>query len=198
MKYSPKEAERLILNAVERNEPGLFCGNMGLALRYFDFAYHAESESLRNAMEACGEQIVAKIIGRLHSICNGFGYGLAGIGWALCLLIEREQLDGDCDLFIELDARVSETNVAVCDLSLASGLEGYLHYILARAAIVNYDSGITAQFLASVDCAVMTLGNDTPESLRCLADEYIKYRDDGVTMYSPMQEYGLLTQNMEL
>ncbi|MDE6316480.1 MAG: hypothetical protein K2L71_08480, partial [Muribaculaceae bacterium] len=72
------------------------------------------------------------------------------------------------------------------------------HYILARAAIVNYDSGITAQFLASVDCAVMTLGNDTPESLRCLADEYIKYRDDGVTMYSPMQEYGLLTQNMEL
>ena len=52
MKYSPKEAERLILNAVERTEPGLFCGNMGLALRYFDFAYHAESDALRNILSA--------------------------------------------------------------------------------------------------------------------------------------------------
>lgn len=38
MKYSPKEAERLILNSVERTDPGLFCGKIGLALRYFEIA----------------------------------------------------------------------------------------------------------------------------------------------------------------
>lgn len=192
------EVQQLLLSStkIDGMHMGLFQGRMGLVMHYFDLAYYAKDVHLQKAMGICAEDMLSAVINNIHTVENSFGYGLAGIGWALCVLLYRQQIEGDSDMLTDIDVRISETSLLRCDLSLSRGLEGYIHYILARITLNSqYISSFNRLFLEELDYVLTTLPIGASGQLLKLASEYANCRQTGHLSYSTVSEYKEMIEN---
>jgi len=122
-----------LIHKGDRINSGLFSGDMGLCLVLYllnkDVANHETEEIADALLEKVTESIATM---NDTSFCNG----LAGIGWAICLMHRKECIQGDInDILYNIDAAVYKSlcnpNISF-GTDLANGLIGYMVYILFR------------------------------------------------------------------
>jgi len=188
-KYSIQEIQSILMSHTPQMY-GLHKGHMMLALKCYDIAYSNDYEiTVRHAMDVYGEVILSDILQNIWLLDNTFGFGLAGIAWGVCLLIGRNQLEGDTDMLEDLDRKISEVSLYRCDKSLMRGLEGYLHYTLARIKCDSYTIGLSPHYFTELDDIVNQLPCEANMSLTIIADMYKRYRKNNELIYSIEREY---------
>lgn len=126
-----KWIHHLILHSRDITDVGLFYGKLGIALVLFKYAKHNKSRAIQLLAESLIEEV-------LHSLSEKMSLemssGLCGIGWGVEFLIQNRYMEGDSlDVCEVIDKKMLiENPVYIEDVSLETGLEGKLHYILAH------------------------------------------------------------------
>lgn len=154
---------------------GLFHGRMGVAITFAHLYRHTRNEMYDDCMNEMLDDILKKTYKGLDI---GFEYGFSGIGWGLEYLLQNHFVGGKGTIVCEaLDRKIMEKDPRrITDLSLETGLEGLLHYILAHlnGAILNgVQFPFDDRYLNDLDEAVrlVPLGDVQP-SLVSLIDIY--------------------------
>lgn len=126
-----KWIHHLMLHSRDITDIGLFSGKFGIALVLFKYAKHNKSRAIQLLAESLIEEV-------LHSlgekISLDLATGLCGIGWGIEYLLQNRFMKGDSlDICEVIDKKiVMENPLFIDDVSLDTGLEGKLHYILAH------------------------------------------------------------------
>ena len=126
---SDRIAHALMLKSFFLNDAGLFEGQMGIVLALSEYSRKKEEDAFFDFSFDLLENILLKVNkGLTFSLSNG----LAGIGWGIEYLIQNKFVEGSgveiCD---EIDKKIMEVDPRrIFDLSLNTGFEGLLHYII--------------------------------------------------------------------
>ena len=121
----------LILHSNDCLNIGLLDGKMGIALVLFHYARVYKSREFRIVAEYLLDQVIFSLTSRTSI---GFADGLTGIGWGIEYLIQNGYMKGDsADICEVIDCKLMEISISrLTDLTLDTGLEGYLHYLNAH------------------------------------------------------------------
>lgn len=163
---------------------GVKDGLTGAALKGMLLSKQVGSSATRNALMLYGENLIGKVISKAPYSPMNFGYGLAGIGWAIGLLIKEKLIEAEQNLFEEIDARIAEISFSRCNESLFYGFEGYLHYILSRLATKECRVFFPESLLEEIDDCTVKYSDTSFESLKNLCGLYMQYRNTGQMGYS--------------
>lgn len=126
-----KWIHHLMLHSRDIEDNGLFRGKLGIALVLFKYAKQNKSRAIQLLAESIIEEA-------LHSLGEKMSLdlatGLCGIGWGIEYLLQNRFMEGDSlDICEVIDKKiVMENPLFIEDVSLDTGLEGKLHYILAH------------------------------------------------------------------
>lgn len=121
----------LLLTSHSIKEPGLFYGKIGVAIAFFRYGRKNNNQIFLDQ----GNELIEGILDDVnHKVSFDFATGLAGIAWGIEYLVQNKFVEGNTNLICsELDQKISSISVRrLSDLSLETGLEGILHYLLAR------------------------------------------------------------------
>lgn len=125
-----KILHHVILHSFDEKAKGLLVGRMGMVVAL----YLVGRESGKIACLNLADRILETIVEHLdkgQSFC--FSSGLCGIGWGIDFLLHEHFIDGNPEEICEnLNATIMQVNPEKLDYSLAYGLEGLLHYVLAH------------------------------------------------------------------
>ena len=124
-------ANHLIINSSFLENLGLFHGKMGIVI----FFYHYSRYTNNPIYEEFAGELLDEIFEEIHDkLPIDFENGYLGIGWGIEYLAEQKFIDGDTnDILADIDKKVMERDIRrISDVSLNNGLEGVLHYVLAR------------------------------------------------------------------
>ena len=124
-------ANHLIINSSFLDNLGLFHGKMGIVI----FFYHYSRYTNNPIYEEFAGELLDEIFEEIHDkLPIDFENGYLGIGWGIEYLAEQKFIDGDTnDILADIDKKVMERDIRrISDVSLNNGLEGVLHYVLAR------------------------------------------------------------------
>ena len=122
---------RLILHSRDIPNTGLFHGTLGIGLVLFDYAKCYKCKPIR----LFSELLIEEALNYLNEkIPLEMASGLCGIGWGIEYLLQNGYMKGDSlDICEVIDKKIiTENPFFIEDLSLDTGLEGKLHYILAH------------------------------------------------------------------
>lgn len=122
---------RLMLESSFIKDPGLFYGKMGIAISIYDYGRFKNNSIFID----CADELIDVVlddIGKRTSF--DFATGLSGIGWGVEYLSQNNYIECDTNqICAELDERIMLLSLKrMTDLSIETGLEGILHYVLAR------------------------------------------------------------------
>lgn len=124
-------ANMLLLACNSLNDIGLMKGRMGVII----FLFHYAEYSKCNVFKELTEELYDNICDLLNvHLPYSFQSGFAGFGWGIEYLFENDFITGDINDILEvIDQKILEINIRkVTDLSLNTGLGGFVHYILSR------------------------------------------------------------------
>lgn len=124
-------ADHLIINSSFLNNLGLFHGKMGAVI----FFYHYSRFISNPIYEEFGGVLLDEILDEIDDqLPINFKNGYLGIGWGIEYLAFQKFINGNIgEILEEIDIKVMERDVRrISDLTLNTGLEGVLHYILLR------------------------------------------------------------------
>ena len=127
-----KLVHRLMLESLFLKEAGLLYGKMGVGIAFFDLG----ERTGQAAFTAQGDELVSGILDGLDFRTNwDFATGLSGIAWGIEYLVQNGYEDCNTNIVCrDIDWKISQLSIVrMDDLSLDTGLEGILHYVLARA-----------------------------------------------------------------
>ncbi|WP_085535954.1 hypothetical protein [Massilibacteroides vaginae] len=130
---SERIAHHLILKYKSIQDLGLLEGRMGIALGFSTLC--SSSSDSQEIFYDFMYDLVEDIINNLNRNFDiGFKSGLSGIGWGIEYLIQKNFFEGTgIDICQEIDNCIMNKDPRrIRDLSLETGLEGMLHYILAH------------------------------------------------------------------
>lgn len=121
----------LMLRTHSLSDVGLMSGKMGILLALADYCRWVPNPVYEDFVDELMDEILSKMHKELPI---GFGKGLSGIAWGVELLIQKGMMEGiGIEICEEIDRRIMETDPRrIVDMSLESGLEGVLHYVLAH------------------------------------------------------------------
>lgn len=131
MSFNERVLNYVILASASSRNQGLLDGKMGVILFLMNHAKSAANEIYREMAEGMLDEIWTDIN---ESTSIGLASGLCGIGWGIEYLIQNGFADGDAnEICEEVDraVRLQKMHPGM-DLSLDMGLEGILHYVMAR------------------------------------------------------------------
>jgi hypothetical protein len=120
-----------------------------------------------------------------------FSSGLSGIGWGIEYSIQQGFVACDSNQVCgDLDALVMRTDLRrVKDVTVASGMEGVLHYVLMRikgAVMQNNPVPFDAGYLSVVREALASVPTDRrPERFSHLTAQFLSFIETGVCEYTP-------------
>ena len=120
-----------ILHANNTPAYGLFDGEMGITLVLSEYERARKRRPIKTAINF----LLDNILYNLHkNMPLDFANGLTGIGWGVEYLIQKGFQKGvGVEICEAIDAKLMEVNLRrVHDLSLETGIEGWLHYIMAH------------------------------------------------------------------
>lgn len=177
---------RILLEAPFVKDPGVLYGQTGIIL--------ALARRYQETSNSFYEDAVSFLIDKLmdnvsETLPLDFGRGLAGIGWGLEYLLQQGLIEGDCiEICSEIDNRIMQENVKyITDLSLETGLEGKLHYVLAHiqgCKSQHKKHPFAKDFLEDWFFKINTLhGNISPE-LSILTQQYKEFYCTGFISYN--------------
>lgn len=180
--YSFDLAQRIIHLLVLRSkfapELGLLNGQMGVVLAFSSVFRSTQLEIYEYFMN----DLLENLIGRLNNeMALTFNEGLLGIGWGLEYLIQNEYVGGDAtEICADIDAMIMERNPRRnINLSLETGFEGLLHYILVhlQGALNQHRTlPFDEDYLADVYDAVKQVKQKKHSlSLNTLLEQYIQF-----------------------
>lgn len=120
---------RLLLKAIPLLDIGLLHGKMGVSILFYN-----NSRYMANPLYGkFADELLDQIMQKMHKgLSIDFEYGLAGIAWGFEYLIHNNFVIGESnDICEEIDKKIMQIDLRrIDDLSLETGLEGLLHYIL--------------------------------------------------------------------
>lgn len=126
-----KWIHHLILHSRDITNVGLFHGKLGIGLVLSDYAKCYKCKPIR----LFSELLIEEVLNSLHEkMPLEMASGLCGIGWGIEYLLQNGYMKGDSlDICEVIDKKIiTENPFFIEDLSLDTGLEGKLHYILAH------------------------------------------------------------------
>ena len=129
--FNQTAVHHLLLKSHFIKEPGLFFGKMGIAIAFFDYGRKVNNKIFIDH----GEDLIDGILDGIdHKLSFGFATGLAGIAWGIEYLIQNKYVKGNANsICADLDRKIMLISIKrISDLSLEIGMEGILHYVLAR------------------------------------------------------------------
>jgi len=121
----------LLLKASSYKCNGLFYGKLGIAIAFFEFGKYRNNPVYTDyAMEL--KESLPKIIE--EKITNDFASGICGFGWGIEYMIQQKYIgNNNIDACSTIDEKIMAVDIRrMNDLSLETGLEGFLHYIMIR------------------------------------------------------------------
>lgn len=128
---SERIQHRLMLKSKLLSDVGLLNGKMGMAIVFG----HLYKQTLNEVFDDCMSELVDNILETTYKGLDiGFSSGFSGIGWGIEYMIQHGLVEGNgVEVCSELDLRIMEKDPRrITDLSLETGLEGLLHYVLAH------------------------------------------------------------------
>ena len=172
---------QLIQKAYSVKSPGLLYGKMGIALSLFDYGRHTGCAVFSDL----GDELTDGILDDVE--CKT-GFDFATIEY----LAQQGYVECDTNqVCAEIDRRMEKLCVhRLNDLSLETGLEGLLHYLLARlqgALRQNGNVPFSADFLHEVQSTINNIGEiHLPDSLHKQADTFHAFmHGEGKHIYTP-------------
>ena len=127
-------ADYLLLNGGLVSNLGLFYGQMGVTLALFHYGRGNDEQVVTDIAQELLEDLLNSVD---DSLLSGLDSGYAGLAWGLCYLQWASFIDVDLsDLLKEVDNKIKDTDITrISNLSLESGLIGFLHYVLIRSLV---------------------------------------------------------------
>ena len=178
-----KVFHQLFLRAYSVKLPGLLYGRLGISISLFDYA----KRSGNSLFSDFGGELIDGILDDV-GCKTGFDFatGLPGIAWGIEYLVQRGFVECDTNtVCAEIDKRMERICVhRMHDLSLETGLEGLLHYILIRmkgACLQGKDEIFTSDFMEDMSMAINNTGDKTGQSasLARLTDSFNAFYLEG-------------------
>ena len=108
---------------------GLLNGKMGIIISFAHLYEYTHSEVYYDYMSELLDDVMEHIY---KSLDFGFMSGLSGVGWGIEYLLQNQFVEGQgIEICEEIDWKIMTFDSRrIIDLSLDSGLEGLLHYVL--------------------------------------------------------------------
>ncbi len=168
----------LLMNSYHYSNLGLLSGKMGISLLFIH--YYVNTKQLLFRDYAFG------LIDKMRKEVNqntplGLDSGLAGIGWGIEYLLRNEFVKGKgVDICEAIDHKIMQNDPRrIKDLSLETGLEGLLHYILAHlqgAIIQNVSFPFDNIYLRDLYIAVCAIPSDKMNvQMKVLINKYVDF-----------------------
>ena len=171
-----KLLHQVVLHANDVPARGLFGGQMGIVLVLSEYTRLRKLRPLRTAINFLLDQILSNLS---TEIPLTFADGLTGIGWGVEYLLQNKYQRGSgVEICEAIDQKLMQQNILrQTDLTLDTGVEGWLHYIIAhlQGAIREGKQAFDAAYLQ--DVAVVCrhlLQQDIPPSLHSLCTAYLQ------------------------
>lgn len=152
----------LLLKSHFIKEPGLFFGKIGVAIAFFDYGQKMNNKIFIDH----GNELIDGILDGIdHKVALDFATGLAGIAWGVEYLVQNQYVEGDSNaICADLDKKIMQINIRrISDVSIETGLEGLLHYVLARmkgAMSQNNPVGFDSCFLGDIKSCIDNLSEE--------------------------------------
>lgn len=189
---------QLFLKAYIVKSPSLFYGKMGIALTLFDYARRTSNTLFSDL----GDELIDGILDDVDSKTGfDFATGLAGIAWGIEYLVQQKHVECDTNqVCAEIDRRMEKMSIhRLNDLSLETGLEGLLHYVLIRIKGSLEQNGtvpFSTDFLSDMQMTIThLLESDLSDPLRNLSEVFCGFMCKGkVENYIPTI-YSFITTN---
>lgn len=189
--FTEKESviHQLFLRAYTVKSPSLFYGKMGIALTLFDYG-----RRIGNALFSdLGDELIDGILDDVDSKTGfDFATGLAGIAWGIEYLVQQKYMECNTNqVCVEIDRRMEKISIhRLNDLSLETGLEGLLHYVLIRikgSLEQNSTIPFSMDFLNDMQMSITHLQeSNLPDPLRLLSGIFCSFMSKGnVENYIP-------------
>lgn len=133
MRFSKEQKiiHHLMLKSFDIKDVGLFNGKIGLVIFFFHYAKYQHNP----IYEDLANDLLDEVTENIHKeLPLNFASGLCGIAWGIEYLIRNNFIEGNSnDICEELDKRIMSYDPRhLYDNSFETGLEGVVHYALAR------------------------------------------------------------------
>lgn len=169
---------RLLLKADSLSDIGLLDGKMGIAIMFAECGYKNKNRVFRLTFEQLLDQILDNINGRLSF---DFAKGLSGIGWGIEYMLQKGYVEGDAmDVCQAIDSKIIQYDPRrIKDLSMETGLEGLLHYVLihiqgSQLNTLPFDNTYLNDLTVALNqCYTNTTG--LSNRFRLLIDNYMEF-----------------------
>lgn len=119
----------LMLKSKFITDLGFLDGKMGIAISFANLSRHLSNDVYYDYMG----DLIDEIMDNIHKGLDiSFMSGLSGIGWGIEYLIQNNYVVGSgVDICEEIDKRIMDIDPRrISDISLDTGFEGLLHYII--------------------------------------------------------------------
>ena len=158
---------------------GLLHGKMGIVI----FLSHYSRYTKIDMFEDLAENLIDSVLSTIHKkLPISFDSGLIGIGWAIEYLIQNKFIKGESLIVCkQIDKMIMQTDPRrLNDLTLQTGMEGLLHYILAHIQGVKSQTTETLPFdnvyLEDLFNAVNILNKrKINKNLQSLINKYLRF-----------------------
>lgn len=168
----------MLLQSKFLSDFGLFNGKMGVAIAFAHLYRRTRNDIYDDCMNELLDEILKKTYKGLET---GFASGFSGIGWGIEYLLQNRFVGGNgTDICEAIDRKIMEKDPRrITDMSLETGLEGILHYVLAHlngAVLSSSPLPFDGQYLEDLYEAVGAIKqSDISASLTALIDSYTEW-----------------------
>lgn len=177
--FTPKDriANRLLLESNSLTDIGLLYGKMGIAIvfaqQWRKFDDHLYERTF-------GELLDIVIENSHKGLSYDFAKGLAGIGWGIEYLLQNGYVEGDgVEICEEIDKFIMRYDPRrIDDLSLDTGIEGLLHYVLAHIQGATDSMPFDELYLNDLTTSIKNIDvEQADDSLKQLIKSYLDFHD---------------------
>jgi len=184
--------QHLMLQTISLKRNGLLYGKLGIVITFFLCGYYWNNPIYTDFAKELKNSLPNKID---NKIPLDFATGLCGFGWGIEYLVQNHFVDDDSDkICTVIDQRIMIMNLKrITDISLKSGLEGFLHYFLIRLKGEKM-RGNSQPFDAIYLNDIYDRLQSFPES--SLKRAFISYMDTGSLTYTP--DISLFTNDLHI
>ena len=182
----------LMLQSVFLRKNGLLYGKSGITIAFFECGRFWNNPVYSDYAKELKDSLPNKIEDNLPL---DFATGLCGFGWGIEYMIQNHFIESNSAEICEgIDQRIMTLNMRrITDISLESGLEGFLHYILIR---------LKGEIMRKTHLLFdETYLKDTYDRLlsfpeRTIKQNFVTFMETGLLTYQP--DISLFTNDLEI
>lgn len=170
------------------NDYSLFDGILGISIAFFEYGKYTGNQIYTDFADELTEDFLSKITNRMS---YGLAAGLSGIGLGIEYLIQKRFVECDSNqACADIDDMMMCVDIKrIKDWSLETGIEGILHYLLARitgSCNQNNQYPFDFLYLRNVHEAFLSIPvANMSDNLKLLIDKFNTFMEDGICHYKP-------------